>query len=130
MIKIRHRLFLARDRMGKKPLYYYADNEKFIFASEINAFKTIDINLTIDINAIDMFLEYQFIPYPFTIFNGIKKYPLQVIFYLVENGGYVPNNIFFIVKRQGFAITISKWFNAEFSDIVQKYIVKNATLWA
>lgn len=85
--KTRHRLFLARDRMGKKPLYYYADNEKFIFASEINAFKTIDINLTIDINAIDMFLEYQYIPYPFTIFNEIKKIP-PASYLLVENGKY------------------------------------------
>ncbi|MEK7224235.1 MAG: asparagine synthase (glutamine-hydrolyzing), partial [Bacteroidota bacterium] len=32
-------LFLARDRAGKKPLYYYLENEKFVFASELNALK-------------------------------------------------------------------------------------------
>jgi asparagine synthase (glutamine-hydrolysing) len=32
-------LFLARDRAGKKPLYYYSDNRKFVFASELNALR-------------------------------------------------------------------------------------------
>ncbi len=33
-------LFLARDRAGKKPLYYYSDNKKLVFASELNAINT------------------------------------------------------------------------------------------
>ncbi len=39
--KIKNELFIARDRAGIKPLYYYRDNEKFVFASELNALKSI-----------------------------------------------------------------------------------------
>ena len=47
-------LFIARDRAGKKPLYYYNDNEKFVFASELNCLKGI---LPLQIN-IDNFYHY------------------------------------------------------------------------
>ena len=39
--KIKNQLFIARDRAGKKPFYYYFDNKKFVFASELNCLKTI-----------------------------------------------------------------------------------------
>ncbi|MEO8765776.1 MAG: asparagine synthase (glutamine-hydrolyzing) [Ginsengibacter sp.] len=39
--KIKNELFIARDRAGKKPLYYYLDNNRFAFASELNCLKTI-----------------------------------------------------------------------------------------
>ncbi|MEO8406035.1 MAG: asparagine synthetase B, partial [Chitinophagaceae bacterium] len=35
----KHELFLARDRAGKKPLYYYSDGKQFVFASELNALR-------------------------------------------------------------------------------------------
>lgn len=74
--KTRKRLFLARDRVGNKSLYYLIDNDKIIFSSELNAFRKIpDLNLTLDYDAINLFLEYQYIPYPFTIFRQIKKLP-------------------------------------------------------
>ena len=37
--KIKNQLFIARDRAGKKPFYYYFDHEKFVFASELNCLK-------------------------------------------------------------------------------------------
>lgn len=39
--KIKNQLFIARDRAGKKPLYYYRDEEKFVFASELNCLKNL-----------------------------------------------------------------------------------------
>jgi asparagine synthase (glutamine-hydrolysing) len=39
--KIKNQLFIARDRSGKKPLYYFADNKKFVFASDLNCLKTM-----------------------------------------------------------------------------------------
>jgi asparagine synthase (glutamine-hydrolysing) len=39
--KIKNTVFIARDRAGKKPLYYYSDNEKIVFASELNCLKAM-----------------------------------------------------------------------------------------
>jgi len=72
--KKKHQLFLARDRLGKKPLYYSLSKNRIVFASEINALKTIsDIDFSLDFEALDLYLEYQFIPSPWTIYKGIRK---------------------------------------------------------
>ena len=39
--KIKNQLFIARDRAGKKPFYYFSDTKKFVFASELNCLKTM-----------------------------------------------------------------------------------------
>jgi len=56
-------LFLARDRAGKKPLFIYKKNQKFGFASELNAFKFLD--LTIDKEEIELFLSTGFCSSPY-----------------------------------------------------------------
>jgi asparagine synthase (glutamine-hydrolysing) len=67
-------LFLARDRVGIKPLYYFWDGEKFLFGSEIKAIlQDPEIKREIDPFALDDYLTYLYIPAPKTIFNGIKK---------------------------------------------------------
>ena len=67
-------LFLARDRVGIKPLYYYWDGKKFLFASEIKAIlQDPMVDRTIDPLALDDYLTYLYIPGPKTIFKGIRK---------------------------------------------------------
>jgi asparagine synthase (glutamine-hydrolysing) len=68
-------LILARDRLGIKPLFYYHDNEKLIFASELKAILAhTDIDLSIDQTAIFDFLSFgNFIPAPKTPYRNIKK---------------------------------------------------------
>jgi asparagine synthase (glutamine-hydrolysing) len=69
-------LFLARDRVGKKPLFYFADHDQFLFASEIKALLASDDIATEPAPvAIDHFLALQYIPAPLTAFRGIKKLP-------------------------------------------------------
>lgn len=69
-------LFGARDRVGQKPLKYYFDNGKFVFASEIKAIlKLLDHKLYIDETAIDNFLTLQYVPTPATGFKKIYKLP-------------------------------------------------------
>ncbi len=85
----RKRLFLARDRVGKKPLYYYKDDKRFIFASEIKAIlKDRQIERQPDILAIHHYLTYQFVPSPFTAFKGIKKLP-PAHYLLIQDGKVV-----------------------------------------
>tara|TARA_B100000212_G_scaffold53002_1_gene34696 strand:+ start:4624 stop:6363 length:1740 start_codon:yes stop_codon:yes gene_type:complete len=67
-------IFLARDRLGIKPLYYYRKNNTFVFSSEMNSI--IDLvknNLSIDYTAIVDFFTYLYIPEDKTIFKNIKK---------------------------------------------------------
>lgn len=68
------RLFLARDRFGKKPLYYAIFDNQFIFGSELKAIlKHPSVRKEIDYNALSKYLAYEYIPAPLTIFKNIYK---------------------------------------------------------
>lgn len=72
------KLWLARDRAGKKPLYYCSDKGVFIFASEIKALlKHPLVSNAKEVNevAVNHFLHLGYIPEPYTIFNRIQKFP-------------------------------------------------------
>jgi asparagine synthase (glutamine-hydrolysing) len=74
--KKEEKLFLARDRLGIKPLYYINQGDKFIFASEIKGLlEDKDISREIDLKALDYYLTFLYIPAPLTIFKAIKKLP-------------------------------------------------------
>ncbi|MFH0774861.1 MAG: asparagine synthase (glutamine-hydrolyzing) [bacterium] len=80
------RLFLARDRIGKKPLCYAFTKNSFIFASELKAIlEDSDIDRQINLEAIHHYLTYQCVPSPMTIFAQIKKLPPAHIM-VIEDG--------------------------------------------
>lgn len=67
-------LFIARDRLGVKPLYYYKDENQYVFASEIRAILSIiKSNRTIDRTAIAEYFRYQSVGFPFSPVEGIKQ---------------------------------------------------------
>lgn len=69
-------LFLARDRVGKKPLFYYVGQDRFLFGSEIKALLADgSIEREVDPAAVDHFLALQYIPAPLSIFRGVRKLP-------------------------------------------------------
>jgi asparagine synthase (glutamine-hydrolysing) len=71
-----HTLFLARDRVGKKPLFYFKGEDRFVFASEIKALLIDDaVQRQPDPVAIDHFLALGYVPGPRTAFLGIHKSP-------------------------------------------------------
>jgi asparagine synthase (glutamine-hydrolysing) len=69
-----NRLILARDRLGKKPLYFCQQYDRLLFASELKCFFEVP-GFDPDINpeAIDDYLTYQYVPHPKTIWKGIQK---------------------------------------------------------
>jgi asparagine synthase (glutamine-hydrolysing) len=78
----RQQMFCARDRFGIKPFYYYTDNEKFVFGSEIKAIlKTDNIDKTISIDALDSYFAFGYITSDLSIYKKIKK--LQPAHYLL-----------------------------------------------
>ena len=68
-------LFLARDRMGIKPLVYYQDHDKFIFSSEIGSLLEYNIPRELDWTSLYQYLQFNYIPAPATIFQGVSKLP-------------------------------------------------------
>jgi asparagine synthase (glutamine-hydrolysing) len=69
-------LFIARDRVGIKPLYYTNQDGRFIFGSELKAIRAVPgLQLDIDPAAVDQFLTLEYIPGPHTIYKNIHKLP-------------------------------------------------------
>ena len=82
-----HELFVARDRAGEKPLYYYHGEKTAAFSSDLHPFKVCKpIPLSINQQALGLYFSHNYIPAPYSIFNRIYK---------LEAGHYLkikPNN--------------------------------------
>jgi len=93
-------LLLARDRLGKKPLYYYSDDKRIVFSSEIKSILKCEfVKREINEEALFDYLSLLYIPGPKSIFRGIYKLdPGHTL--LAENGN----------------ITISKYWDLKFEN--------------
>jgi asparagine synthase (glutamine-hydrolysing) len=106
-------LFVAKDRMGKKPLYYSVEEGCFVFASELKAIlKHPSIKNELNIEAINQYLTFDYVPTPNSIIKNIHK--LEAAHYL-------------IVKNNKIVEKTSYWHhdfkhdsNISFTDAVQK----------
>lgn len=67
------RLFVARDRLGIKPLYFLKDEDKVIFASELKSLLAYGVEKKINYNALLQYLQLNYIPAPQTILQGVRK---------------------------------------------------------
>ena len=80
-------LFLARDRMGEKPLYYGRAGKSFLFGSELKALQVHpEWRGEVDRDALALYMRHNYVPTPWSIYKGIKK--LKPAHYLiVRNNG-------------------------------------------
>jgi len=93
-------LFLARDRLGQKPLYYSKIDQTFLFASEIKAILAANkFTPTLDLESVHHYLSQRFIQSPHTMFKEIQKLP--------------PAHYMFVKNGQ---ITISRYWDISFCD--------------
>lgn len=93
-------LLLARDRMGIKPLYVAETPEGFAFASELKALLCLPgVSNDLDPAAVEAFLTLRYVPAPFSLIKGIRKFPPA--HYAVLRDG-----------RQ----TMTRWWNIAFSS--------------
>jgi asparagine synthase (glutamine-hydrolysing) len=100
------RLFLARDHLGVKPLYYSFQKGFFAFSSEIKALLQMDFKFTLNKQSVDNYLSLQYVPGPETIFLEINK--------------LLPGNLLICEKNK---IHIRKFWNLEVSS--QKKMPEN-----
>lgn len=87
----KRKIFLARDRLGKKPLKYFSSNGVFAFASEIKALQCIpECPREIDREAIHHALTMMYLPSPFTGIQNIHKLPAAHLLTVdIQSGTYI-----------------------------------------
>jgi len=100
----KNELFLARDRAGKKPLYYYSEGNKFAFASELNALRN-QLPLQVDDTAIHQYLHAAYFFQSATPYKNVKE---------------LPAGCFAVVNLNELTTIITRWW-----DIHAFYLLKN-----
>ncbi|GGB08431.1 amidotransferase 1, exosortase A system-associated [Puia dinghuensis] len=99
-------LFIARDRMGVKPLYYYIDDQRCVFASEVRSILASGyVKRKADLAALADYFSYQSIGYPHSIIEGIRQ--LEAGSWMKIKNGVVTREVYWDVTaaRNGFDIT-------------------------
>jgi len=66
-------MIVARDRYGIKPLYYFEDEDRFIFASELKAILKFGVEKSLDTNSLYTYLQLNYLPAPLSMVKGVKK---------------------------------------------------------
>jgi len=94
----RHELFLARDRLGVKPIYYALHDGMLVFASEPKALLHAIPKPSLRLSALADFLTFLWVPEPDTLFEGISKLP----------GGH-------LARFRGGRLEIEQWWDLEFA---------------
>lgn len=80
-------LFLARDRMGEKPLYYGRNGGTFLFGSELKALAAHpDWQGEVNRDALALYMRHNYVPSPWSIYRGIAKLP-PAHFVAIRDGG-------------------------------------------
>lgn len=73
--ELRHELYAARDRLGKKPLHWLLQDGVFAFASELKALHAVGFDRRLRADAIAQFLALRYVPDPATVFVDVHKLP-------------------------------------------------------
>jgi len=129
----RKKLILARDRVGKKPLFYSWDGRRLLFGSEI---KTIwaagGVSDEIDPQALSDYFSYQYIPAPKTIYKNVRK--LRAAHYLTVEGSQLREvpywDIHFDDVREFSEAEWCEQFMAEYRTAVKSRLVSDVPLGA
>lgn len=79
-------LYVARDRFGEKPFYYYQNEEGFYFSSELKGITALIKNRELDKTALNLFFSLSYIPAPYTIYEGVYKLNPGTFITLSANG--------------------------------------------
>ncbi|MBL7721074.1 MAG: asparagine synthase (glutamine-hydrolyzing), partial [Chitinophagaceae bacterium] len=99
-------LFLARDRYGKKPVYYHhSPADFFAFASELNALQDYGMPKQLDMASLQQYLQLNYIPEPYSIYKDVKK--LRPGHYMKIKAGIVAEQAYYELDWRKTDTTIS-----------------------
>lgn len=129
----RKRLVLARDRLGKKPLYYSWDGRRLLFGSEIKAlWKAGGLSKEMDLEALADYFSYLYVPAPKTIYRQVRK--LRPAHYLVVDKSGIREvpywDIHFDETRERSEAEWCDEFLAEYRTAVKSRLVSDVPLGA
>lgn len=127
------RLLLARDRVGKKPLFYSWDGRRLLFASEIKAMWAAGgLSADMDVEALSDYFSYQYVPAPKTIYRNVRK--LRAGHYLVIDQSGVREVPYWDIRfDQTRKLSEAEWCNAfldEYRHAVKSRLVSDVPLGA
>ncbi len=99
-----NKLFLFRDRLGVKPLYYYTSGNTLIFGSEIKAILGAGVNAEIDNDSIPLYFTFKYVPGSGTLFKNIKRLaPGTRLEYDLQSGSFKIDNFWTLQKQEEYS---------------------------
>ena len=130
--KQKNKIYLSRDENGQKPLYYYIDDNKFFFTSELRGLKEIGINTKISNLSLNYFFTLSYVPAPLSIFENIFKVKRGEI--IEFDIGSFKTNIFQIKRKinhfnlQGLSLDkkIDR-FEDVFSEVINNHLISDVS---
>jgi len=98
--KLKKKLFIARDHLGQKPLFFYNNGSQFVFASEVKAILASElVNKEIDKDGLWHYVSLRFMPEQYSLFKNIKK---------LQSGSWL--------SFENNKVAIKKYWNLDFTD--------------
>ena len=129
--KQKKELFLCKDRIGEKPLYYGYIKDAFVFTSELKALEEHPMwDRDIDRTSLSQFIRYSFVPSPNTIYKKIKKLPPAHFIKISNNGESISDPMCYwdvdeFYKNKN---NLSSLSQIEILDNVEKLIINSVNL--
>jgi asparagine synthase (glutamine-hydrolysing) len=127
------KLLLARDRLGKKPVYYSWNGKRLLFGSEIKAlWPAGGLSDEMDLEALSDYFSYQYVPAPKTIYRDVRK--LRPAHYLEVQGSTIREVPYWDIRfDQTLQLSESEWcerFLEEYRTAVRSRLVSDVPLGA
>lgn len=119
----RNECLLARDRLGKKPLYYTVSNDALVWSSELEPLYQTLGPFEMDTRALDQYLSWQYIPSPLTIYRGVRSLPPGHVATVDLSTAEVRERRYWSLKfREDHSLNVDEWgerLDAKIRDAVR-----------
>lgn len=124
-------LFLARDRVGIKPLYYYVDDDSFVFGSEAKALFRYGLELQIEEANLNEFLLFRFVSGDKTLFRNIQKLMPGHSMIVKEDRSVKISCWWHLadrIKAHKPIVNAVEWFTQTFDDSIKNHMISDVPI--